>query len=218
MIWTSAHGASVQTPLTGHAQCRFHNGRWRNPSHFPTLTPQHHNTTMIILSHPLIITQSYLSHAKFIPFTKAYTRRTLIKSFTKNTSWHFKTTEDNNMIRGDGPVTLVNEKHETQFLRCYIVAQLHKLTWLRALVKPVTQWRHDTGPQSGSVTAVTPRIDDDKVITSTPMPATEHSEGCRQASQTAAAKLWCPTATPERCSANGQQLLTRCQWRHDSEE
>ena len=39
----------------------------------PTLSrtnSKHHNTTMIILSHPLIITQSYPSHAKFIPFTR----------------------------------------------------------------------------------------------------------------------------------------------------
>ena len=68
--------------------------------------------------------------------TKAYTRRTLIISFTKRTSWHLKTIEDNNMIRGDDPVTLVNEKHETQFPIRYIVAQPHELTRLRALVEP----------------------------------------------------------------------------------
>ena len=70
--------------------------------------------------------------------------------------------EDNNMIRGDDPVTLVNEKHETQFPKRYIVAQPHELPRLRALVEPVTQRRQDTGPRSGSVTAVTPLVDDDK--------------------------------------------------------
>ena len=73
-----------------------------------------------------------------------------------------KTIEDNNMIRGDDPVTLVNEKHETQFRIRYIVAQPHELTRLRALVEPVTQRRRDTSPRSGSVTAVTPLIEDDK--------------------------------------------------------
>ena len=44
----------------------FPNCRWRNTSHtFP-----HHNTTMTIFSHPLIITQSYPSHANIIPFTR----------------------------------------------------------------------------------------------------------------------------------------------------
>ena len=70
--------------------------------------------------------------------------------------------EDNTMIRGDDPVTLVNEKHETQFHKRYIVAQPHELPRLRALVEPVTQRRQDTGPRSGSVTAVTPLVDDDK--------------------------------------------------------
>ena len=70
--------------------------------------------------------------------------------------------EDNNMIRGDDLVTLVNEKHETQFPKRYIIAQPHELTRLRALVEPVTQRRQDTGPRSGSVTAVTPLVDDDK--------------------------------------------------------
>ena len=66
------------------------------------------------------------------------------------------------MIRGDDPVTLVKEKHETQFLKRHIVARPHELTRLRALVEPVTQRRQDTGPRSGSVTAVTPLVDDDK--------------------------------------------------------
>ena len=66
------------------------------------------------------------------------------------------------MIRGDDPVTLVNEKHKTQFPIRYIVAQPHELTQLRAPVEPVTQRRLDTGPRSGSVTAVTPLVDDDK--------------------------------------------------------
>ena len=70
--------------------------------------------------------------------------------------------EDNNMIRGDDPVALVKEKHETQFPKRYIVAQPHELTQLRALVEPVTQRRQDTSPRNGSVTAVTPLIDDDK--------------------------------------------------------
>ena len=94
--------------------------------------------------------------------TKAYTRRTLIKSFTKIHYYFFNTMEDNNMIRGDDPVTLINEKHETQFLKRYIVAQPHELTRLRALVEPVTQRRQDNGPRSGSVTAVTPLVDGDK--------------------------------------------------------
>ena len=64
--------------------------------------------------------------------------------------------EDNNMLRGDDLVTLVKEKHETQFPKRYIIAQPHELTRLRALVEPVTQRRQDTGPRSGSVTAVTP--------------------------------------------------------------
>ena len=50
------------------------------------------------------------------------------------------------MIRGDDPVTLVKEKHETEFPKCYMVAQPHELTRLRALVEPVTQRRQDTGP------------------------------------------------------------------------
>ena len=66
------------------------------------------------------------------------------------------------MIRGDDPVTLVEEKHETQFPKRYIVAQLHELTRLRALVEPVTQRRQVTGPRVGSVTAVTPLVDGDK--------------------------------------------------------
>ena len=70
--------------------------------------------------------------------------------------------EDNNIIRGDDPVTLVNEKHETQFPKRYIVAQPHELPRLRALVEPVTQRRQDTGPRSGSVTVVTPLVNDDK--------------------------------------------------------
>ena len=72
------------------------------------------------------------------------------------------TVEDNNMIRGDDLVTLVNEKHETQLPKYYIVAQPHELTRLRALVEPVSQRRLDTGPRSGSVTAVTPLVDGDK--------------------------------------------------------
>ena len=43
-----------------------------------------------------------------------------------------------------------------------MIAQPHELTRLRALVEPVTQRRQDTGPRSGSVTAVTPLVDDDK--------------------------------------------------------
>ena len=45
------------------------------------------------------------------------------------------------MIRGDDPVMLVNEKHETQFPKRCVVAQPHELTQLRlrALVEPVTQ-------------------------------------------------------------------------------
>ena len=66
------------------------------------------------------------------------------------------------MIRGDDPVALVKEKHETQFPKHYIVAQPHELTRLRAPVEPVTQRRQDTSPRSGSVTAVTPLIDHDK--------------------------------------------------------
>ena len=66
------------------------------------------------------------------------------------------------MIRGDDPVTLVKEKHETQFPKRYMVAQPHELTWLRAQVEPVTQRRQGTGPRSGSVTAVTPPVDGDK--------------------------------------------------------
>ena len=66
------------------------------------------------------------------------------------------------MIRGNDPILLVKEKHETQFPKRYIVAQLHELTRLRALVEPVTQRRQDAGPQSRSVTAVTPLVDDDK--------------------------------------------------------
>ena len=66
------------------------------------------------------------------------------------------------MVRGDDPVTLVKEKHETQFLKRHIVARPHELTRLRALVEPVTQRRQDTGPRSGSVTAVTPLVDGDK--------------------------------------------------------
>ena len=66
------------------------------------------------------------------------------------------------MIRDDDPVTLVKEKHETQFRKRYIVAQPHELTWLRAQVEPVTQRRQDTGPRSGSVTAVTTPVDGDK--------------------------------------------------------
>ena len=66
------------------------------------------------------------------------------------------------MIRGNDPVTLVDEKHETQFPKRYVVAQPHELTGLRAPVEPVTQRRQDTGPRSGSVTAVTPLVSDDK--------------------------------------------------------
>ena len=66
------------------------------------------------------------------------------------------------MIRGDDPVTLAKEKHETQFRKRYIVAQPHELTGLRALVEPVTERRQDTGPRSGSVTAATPLVDGDK--------------------------------------------------------
>ena len=66
------------------------------------------------------------------------------------------------MLRGDDLVSLVNEKHETQFPKRYIVAQPHELTRLRAPVEPVIQRRQETGPRSGRVTAVTHRIDDDK--------------------------------------------------------
>ena len=66
------------------------------------------------------------------------------------------------MIRGDDPVTLVKEKHETHFPKHYIVAQPHEFTRLRAPVEPVTQRRQDTGPRSRSVTAVTPLVGDDK--------------------------------------------------------
>ena len=65
------------------------------------------------------------------------------------------------MIRGDDPVMLVNEKHETQFPKRCVVAQPHELTRLRAPVEPVTQRRRDTGPRTESVT-VTPLVDDDK--------------------------------------------------------
>ena len=66
------------------------------------------------------------------------------------------------MIRGDDPVKLVKEKHETQFPKRYIIAQPHELTWLIALVEPVTEQRQDTFPRSGSVTAATPLVDGDK--------------------------------------------------------
>ena len=66
------------------------------------------------------------------------------------------------MIRGDDPVILVNEKHETQFPKRCVVAPPHELTQLRALVDPVTQRRQDTGPRSGNMTAVTPLVNDDK--------------------------------------------------------
>jgi len=70
--------------------------------------------------------------------------------------------EDDNTIRGDDPVTLVKEKHETQFPKRYVVAEPHELSRLRALVEPVTQRRQDTGPRSESVTAATPLVDGDK--------------------------------------------------------
>ena len=54
------------------------------------------------------------------------------------------------------------KQHETQFPQNYAVAQPHELTGLRAPVEPVTQRRQDTGPLSGSVTEVTPLVDDDK--------------------------------------------------------
>ena len=42
-----------------------------------------------------------------------------------------------------------------------MIAQSHELTRLRALVEPETQRRQETGPRSESVTAFTPRVDDD---------------------------------------------------------
>ena len=88
------------------------------------------------------------------------------------------------MIRGDDPVTLVNEKHETQFHKRYIVAQPHELPRLRAPVEPVTQRRQNTGPRSGSVTEVTPSSMMTKtghrrhqVVTCSPVPATEQVKG-----------------------------------------
>ena len=57
---------------------------------------------------------------------------------------------------------MVKEKHETQFPKRYVVAEPHELSRLRALVEPVTQRRQETGLRSGSVTAATPRVDDDK--------------------------------------------------------
>ena len=45
--------------------------------------------------------------------------------------------EDDNTIRGDDPVTLVKEKHETLFPKRYVVAEPHELSRLRALVEPV---------------------------------------------------------------------------------
>ena len=53
-------------------------------------------------------------------------------------------------------------KSTRQFPKRYVVAQPHELTGLRAPVEPVTQRRQDTGPRSGSVTAVTPLVSDDK--------------------------------------------------------
>ena len=56
------------------------------------------------------------------------------------------------MLRGDDLVTLVNEKHETQFPKRYSIAQPHELIRLRALVEPVTattghwstKWKRDS--------------------------------------------------------------------------
>ena len=75
---------------------------------------------------------------------------------------YIKAINNNNMISGGDPVTLVKEKHETQFPKRYIVAQPHELTRLRAPVEPVTQRRQDTSPRSRSVTAVTDLVNDDK--------------------------------------------------------
>ena len=64
-------------------------------------TPQHNN------DYPFTLFNNYtiLNITRKIPcihthdLTKSYTRRTLIKSFTKNTLRHFRTMENNNMIR-----------------------------------------------------------------------------------------------------------------------
>jgi len=66
------------------------------------------------------------------------------------------------MVRADDPVTLVKVKHETQFLKRYIAAERQELPRIRAPVEPLTQRRQDTSPRSGSVTALTPLVDDDK--------------------------------------------------------
>ena len=63
---------------------------------------------------------------------------------------------------------------------------INELTRLRALTSSnSTQRRQETAPRSGSVTAVTPRVDDEserqtgnrrhQVVTSSPVPATEHT-------------------------------------------
>ena len=54
-----------------------------------------------------------------------------------------------------------------------------------------------------------------QVVTSSPVPATGHGEGCRQ---TVATKSRCSTATPDRCGANRQQPSTSRQRRHGSDE
>ena len=142
------------------------------------------------------------------------------------------------MIRGDDPVTLVNEKHETvpKTLCSSSTARAHSAKSTGRISNTATpgnwstKWECDSqlvsnlsqilcGQQSHPSSMMTKTGDRrHQVVTSRPVPATEHGEGCRQVSQTAAAKLRRPTATPDRCGANRQQPLTNRQRRHVSEE
>ena len=65
--------------------CRFPNGRWRNPSHaFPALTPQHNNDYPFTpFNNCTILPITCQIHSVHMhDLTKAYTRRTLIKSIS----------------------------------------------------------------------------------------------------------------------------------------
>ena len=79
-----------------------------------------------------------------------------------------------------------------------------------------TKWKRDSSHTPRRLTMTKTGNRRHQVVTSSPVPATEHGEGCWQVSQTAAAKLRRHTATPDRCGANRQQPSTGRQRRHGS--
>ena len=86
-----------------------------------------------------------------------------IDQIIHNTSWRLKTVATMLWKEAMTQSRIVTESTKGTVPQThYMFAQSYELTRLRAKVEPVAQRQQETGLRSGSVTTVTPGVDDDK--------------------------------------------------------